>query len=173
MQLLNLIFVAFSMAAVANDACAIVADDCSFYERCAEAHFQCGPSGYALGYGGKYCKTFQANAEKFSPQGQKWISSVMTCLQEKILPLVESNTEMTCNKFRDFAYGTHAGCYTLPSNSICRLPQDWARLLVIIRKELLDVATFRQALYVVRACGSQFFSSVSNAADRETRVMMR
>jgi hypothetical protein len=173
MQLVSLFLASVSFAAVANDACKVVAQDCSFYERCAEPHFQCGPKGYALGYGGKYCQAFKDNVDKFSPQGQKWIYSVMTCLQEKIVPLVEANTKMTCDKFRSFAYGTHPGCYTLPENSICRLPQDWAKLLVIIRQELFDPATFKQAIAVARACGSQFFQAIFDAVDDDTKVLLR
>ena len=33
-------------------------EGCDFYTKCLEATSPCGPSGYALGYGNKYCVKF-------------------------------------------------------------------------------------------------------------------
>lgn len=41
--------------------------DCDFYDNCIEKWTQtCGSSGYALRYGGKYCRKFMENLELFS-----------------------------------------------------------------------------------------------------------
>lgn len=40
--------------------------DCDFYDDCIEKWTQtCGSSGYALGYGGKYCRKFADNMQLF------------------------------------------------------------------------------------------------------------
>lgn len=40
--------------------------DCDFYDDCIEKWTQsCGSSGYALGYGGKYCRKFADNLQLF------------------------------------------------------------------------------------------------------------
>lgn len=41
--------------------------DCNFYDECIEKWTQtCGSSGYALGYGGKYCRKFADNLKLFN-----------------------------------------------------------------------------------------------------------
>lgn len=41
--------------------------DCDFYDDCIEKWTQtCGVSGYALGYGGKYCRKFGDNLQMFN-----------------------------------------------------------------------------------------------------------
>jgi len=47
-----------------------VRGQCSFYEDCLEARYHCGPDGYPLGYGKKYCNKFIATIDKFSPEAQ-------------------------------------------------------------------------------------------------------
>lgn len=39
---------------------------CSFYPQCVESRFPCGPNGYALGYGNKYCKIFVNDANCYT-----------------------------------------------------------------------------------------------------------
>ena len=47
--------------------------DCDFYKECMESKFQCGPEGYPMGYGGKYCNRFSTNIQKFPLAAQNWI----------------------------------------------------------------------------------------------------
>src|SRR4051812_45864813 len=58
--------------------------DCSFYATCIESNVQCGPTGYALGFGEKYCGRFQA--APLSPTGVAWADSVTVCLQRSLVP---------------------------------------------------------------------------------------
>lgn len=46
--------------AVADESCQdmAVSGNCNFYSQCVEKRVPCGPNGYALGYGGKYCVKF-------------------------------------------------------------------------------------------------------------------
>ena len=39
--------------------------DCSFYD-CFEQRFQCGSHGYALAYGGKYCRRLEGARDIFT-----------------------------------------------------------------------------------------------------------
>ena len=43
-------------------AIAALPEDCSFYTDCLEAKFDCGPDGYPIGYGDKYCLTCREGA---------------------------------------------------------------------------------------------------------------
>lgn len=52
------------------DRCGQLADDqydCDFYSECMEANSHCGPTGYALGYGNKYCRRFAETSHLFTP----------------------------------------------------------------------------------------------------------
>ena len=40
-------------------------NSCDFYPKCLEATSPCGSSGYALGYGGKYCTKFGEDSSQF------------------------------------------------------------------------------------------------------------
>ena len=43
------------------------AGNCDFYTQCVEARFKCGPDGYPLAYGDKYCRRFTKNSNCFTP----------------------------------------------------------------------------------------------------------
>ena len=49
------------------------AGNCDFYTQCVEPRFQCGSSGYPLGYGDKYCR-------KFGEESICFTSSVSRCV---------------------------------------------------------------------------------------------
>ena len=63
--------------------------DCTFYDKCLEATYNCGPEGYPLGYGLKYCDRFKDSYKEFTPQGRKWVQGTLLCLKEALVPLVE------------------------------------------------------------------------------------
>ncbi|KAJ3312153.1 hypothetical protein HDU76_002955 [Blyttiomyces sp. JEL0837] len=101
---------------------------CDFYFNCLDVAYPCGPDGYAQGYGGKFCRAFQKNANTLSDKAQQWMWSVMTCLQTSLVPKL--GQEMTCQAIHDFAFSTHTACYTQTGNSICDLsPFDWYKIL--------------------------------------------
>ena len=47
---------------------------CGFYRDCLEPAITCGPTGYALGYGERYCTKFQNIKDSLSDDGQAWVS---------------------------------------------------------------------------------------------------
>ncbi|KAJ6631488.1 hypothetical protein B0H10DRAFT_2159775 [Mycena sp. CBHHK59/15] len=112
-------------------------DSCTFYSHCLESRYHCGPSGYPIGYGQKYCTKFQANRVKFSAQGQTWMLTTMHCLQVALVPdaIAATGATITCTALEDQAFATHAGCYV--QSGVCKLPpSDWIAIL-----EIVDVKT--------------------------------
>ena len=103
---------------------------CNWYPNCLERVHPCGPDGYALGYGFKYCTLFEAaNASVLSPRGLAWRDLTLVCLQEALLPLL--NRSITCPDILSFAYETHPICYT--QSGVCHLPaSDWRAIEHII-----------------------------------------
>lgn len=106
-------------------------DNCSFYASCLETRYHCGPSGYPIGYGQKYCQKFSDERSLLSSKGQTWMIDTMHCLQEALVPDVTRSATETCEELSDKAFGTHARCYL--SSGLCDLPpEDWAAIVEIV-----------------------------------------
>ena len=71
---------------------------CDFYTDCLEAKFQCGPDGYPIGYGYKYCDKFLEEYDEFSADGQKWIDGTLTCLKQALEPDMLNTDPETCDE---------------------------------------------------------------------------
>lgn len=95
---------------------------CDYYPNCVEAKVRCGDQGYALGYGGKYCRRFSEET-RFSPEGAIWRNNTRLCLQKSLASLMENQSipTISCERIMDFAFDSHPDCYTRPASSICRL----------------------------------------------------
>ena len=135
--------------------------DCSFYPDCLEAAYNCGPTGYPLGYGNKYCNKFLDNYVIYDKDGQAWIDGTLLCLKEALVPLVEDTTGQTCKTVNDFAFASHVGCYV--NNGFCDLafnfghPVSETRFIHDLMKtyEVSDFASFaaiKQIAEVFAAC---------------------
>jgi hypothetical protein len=122
--------------------------NCDFY-LCRERLHPCGPGGYYIGYGHKYCVRFSALAGQLSPAGRSWALGTLRCLQLHLARRVPVGTP--CPQVRDSAYASHAGCYV--ANGICALaltnPQDALRILQTIDWDDLDML---QVLATIGSC---------------------
>ncbi|KAF9228276.1 hypothetical protein BS17DRAFT_773401 [Gyrodon lividus] len=106
-------------------------DQCSFYATCLESRYHCGPDGYPIGYGQKYCQKFSDERSNLDAQGQKWMIDTMHCLQFVLVPDAIDANATTCNALKDQAFASHAGCYT--SNGFCTLGvHNWVAVLGIV-----------------------------------------
>ncbi len=96
---------------------------CGFYRQCMEARVACGPSGYALSYGEKYCKKFSSET-RLSPKGKAWRDAALICLQKSLLPIVqtEEGTQPTCEAVMDTAFDSHPLCYLDPGKGAIGIP---------------------------------------------------
>lgn len=139
---------------------------------CLEKAHPCGPEGYALAYGKYYCGQFQQYFTSFSSQGQQWVTAVTSCLQEALIPIVD-NDDDECDEIREYAFSTHAGCYTNPEHSICCiLPTDWILIFVVIRKQLNNSATWQNLLDVANTCGTEYYNNIISILDLVGRLSM-
>ncbi|KAJ4478803.1 hypothetical protein C8J55DRAFT_536400 [Lentinula edodes] len=117
---------------------------CTFYTACLEPHFHCGPEGYPVGFGEKFCTKFNLpeNVGRLSPEGKEWMWTTMRCLQialvpELQIPVVPTTTGSisACKALEDKAFSTHAPCYL--SSGLCSLPpEDWLAIV-----EIIDIKT--------------------------------
>lgn len=127
-------------------------NNCSFYKECLDNKFLCSQTNFAYpsDYGDKYCNSFLSQSKHLSTFGKLWVTSTMTCLQEKLQKefhlnrdcygvyfsekgryVKEYDINRACAQIEKIAFDSHPGCYLNPSNSkpndfglsICTLPQ--------------------------------------------------
>jgi hypothetical protein len=125
---------------------------CAFYSQCLETAFPCGESGYAIGYGEKYCSRYDVEAG-FSAAGVVWRNAVLHCLQEKLVPLLSETSTLTCDGVTTFAFDSHPGCYTA-GPSICFLPPGDVYNVVktIDGQDILSLRSAKQMAAVAGTC---------------------
>ena len=109
----------FSPACPNPAAEAAVPSDCAFYTDCLESTFMCGPDGYPLGYGDKYCERFLDNKHYFTEEGQAWIDGTLVCLKEALVETVEEPDGIDCEQVKKTAFASHVDCYI--NNGFCEL----------------------------------------------------
>ena len=123
--LVNESAMAVQSAQCANPAVsAAIPDDCSFYSDCLEPTFECGPDGYPMGYGFKYCNRFLEEKDRFSAEGQEWIDGTLVCLKQALVPTVNSPDGITCDNVKKTAFDSHVDCYI--ENGFCDLAFDYS-----------------------------------------------
>ena len=136
-------------------------NDCNFYAQCIESRYNCGPTGYPIGYGQYYCDKFVADASLLSPEGQTWMVSVMLCLQRDLVPYALGAAQgfSNCQTLQDFAFSTHPGCYV--SSGLCTLPvTDWEVIVekIVGVKTLFDTWDALKATLEAAGGCAEFFA---------------
>lgn len=158
--------------ATLNACAAPISRNCAFYAQCLDKAVGCGESGYALGFGEKYCNGFRRT--EFSEKGTTWVNSVMICLQKALVPTVQTATSgyrnaslapssaAVCQATLDKAFASHPGCYTQPEASICFLgPADVAKIFGVIgAKEVFTARTTSQIATTVGTCVGQIARAI-------------
>ena len=86
--------------------------DCEFYN-CFENRRNCGPNGYMIGYGGKYCHRFGEHYDNFNAAGKKWIDCTRKCLTKALIQSYQENQPAgyACSNVTSLAFHTHVDCY--------------------------------------------------------------
>lgn len=147
-----------------SGACIPKENDCSFYKTCMENKLKCGKKGYALGYGGKYCKAFLKRRPKFSALGQEWLSKVTLCNQHEIASVFIRSSNLTCARVEEHAFKIHSKCYNASNISVCSLPRsDWRKILWVMKMELADRDTLKSAFKLALHCGEEFINDFIDA----------
>ena len=133
-------------------------DNCDYYSECLEAKFHCGPTGYPLGYGGKYCKKFLSFYNDFTSEGQAWISKTLLCLKQALIPVYDDSSK-TCPQIYNFAFDSHPQCYynsgfcSLFGNPRIGFDTIKALLKVFEIRDMIALSSFKQILIVAGMCG--------------------
>ncbi len=163
-KLILLLF--FSISQFAFGQCVnTIEPSCTVYDSCFEKNCNCSSSKdeYFISFGKKYCEAFLSEKE-FSPEGEKWKTSTLRCLQEKIVPLIPLDGTKSCNceQIKLFSVGTHAECYTQPENSVCDLSLSDISLIaktIIFNETFINLlkereSAFSQVIDVTEKCSA-------------------
>ncbi|GFF33433.1 hypothetical protein IFM58399_03539 [Aspergillus lentulus] len=132
-------------------------NSCDFYKQCLESRYHCGPAGYPIGFGQKFCEKSLVWRPKMSTSGQEWITKTMLCLQEELVPLAIGSESQTCSELKQHALGTHAECYV--RSGVCTLPiEDWGKILEIVGPALISAPeNFKSAFETAGDCLKLYF----------------
>lgn len=133
-------------------------ENCYWYAGCLEDKFHCGPTGYPVAYGNKYCRRFQDKiCPNLSSDGKKWCLSTRQCLIESSISLLTSNSSLpTCSQLEDIEFGIHPHCYTSGNPSFCQL--GITDIMNIVKffdaADLFSRRTLQQFLVVLKNCAT-------------------
>lgn len=133
-----------------SDDCSKLLDDCEFYT-CMETKRACGPKGYQVGFGRKYCLKFTENQTKFSYEGQGWLNRTKLCLMKKLL---ENHNEVVCDSIKKQAFKDHIACYY--DSGYCELSgADKWNIMKIVGSSILKPKLFKSGFKIQRRCSKK------------------
>ena len=135
-----------------------IPEDCSFYE-CFDRNVNCGPDGYPLGYGLRYCSKFLKHLASFPDEGKKWITNTLICLKTALKQTYDENNE-SCDSIKSIAFNSHPVCYV--QSGFCELFNKGDTFLTIKAmlevyeiKDFLNLTSIKQVLDTAKLCGDQ------------------
>lgn len=175
------VFTILSVSATDNPACGI--HDCQWYRSCLDAKYPCDSTGYALGYGEKYCQKYADNSDLFTPTGNTWQLGVRVCLQKVLQKkYIDQNPKASCEQIRNFAFDSHPTCYL--DEGVCKLGlSDWIGIYKVVcggilcPDQITEVSTWKQAIQTGMGCANWALSKIlsvtltknPDATDDETK----
>lgn len=89
--------------------------DCSFYE-CFERRHPCLWNNFAIKHGWTYCRRFNSEYAKLTPQGQQWLNSTRQCAMMTMVAYYRSETT-NCPEMETQFQKIHSQCSV--DNGIC------------------------------------------------------
>ena len=147
-----------SSSAQAEKNCESLIGTCDFY-LCLEADLKCGPSGYLINYGYKYCRRSLDSLVQHmqSDAGKFWVIDTIQCLQTKVTIALQLHS-LTCREIESVAIQSHPDCYV--DSGICWLPPgDKIRIFHTIKDQILKKRPLIQAGKTLELCAAKSMDS--------------
>jgi len=160
-------------SAIANTQCANPAPGtCSFYPDCLEQRTTCGDSGYALGYGLRYCESFLQDV-RFTERGVAWRDRVSSCLQRSLVRFTDPlRPAPSCAEIRQKGFQAHVACYTQSDNSICDLYDSLEDIHAILSTIQLSDLLSEEGQQQVVASAKTCLQQLSTTAERQPDAVL-
>lgn len=147
---------------------------CLYYSETAEQLLQCGPRGYPLGFGQKYCQRFsKLGPDTLTPRGLRWRDAARSCLIEAFGGFIDEPAQPPgCQEVKRMAFDSHPPCYTEVQPSFCLLPPS--DVLAIIRVvepvDALSPLATRQNIRIASRCLTEWKGRAKEDARAAARV---
>ncbi|MES3038982.1 MAG: hypothetical protein V4736_13835 [Bdellovibrionota bacterium] len=144
---ITMIFTFLAGHARASRNCAYLMGTCDYYT-CVSMELGCSQEDYPIKFGYRFCKKYVDDNEKYSANGQIFLSNVRNCLQREL----EKSNELTCQNVGAVAATQHEACYK--KAGFCNLSVPDKTLLVksIFKKMLKDSKFRASALKIAGSC---------------------
>jgi hypothetical protein len=164
--LLNLVLLCLITFSLSTNCDALsLNDDCEFYKSCLEAKYNCGSSGYPVGYGYKYCSKFLTFFEEFPPKGKEWVRKTLVCLKQTLHPLYVAQSN--CEVIYAAAFDSHPECYF--QSGFCDLFLDRGNITKTLRAllkvyeiyDFMSVTSLKQVYDTAKLCGRDYLSQIN------------
>ena len=130
--------------------------DCDFY-LCQEQKNPCGPQGYNVGFGFKYCtkSKFELLNNMKTELGKSWVVNVFECLQkasqEKTILSILNDEVRSCDQIKSDAFDSHPDCYV--DSGFCDLKfSEKINIFKLIKKEIFKSETRQQGRKLLHLC---------------------
>lgn len=124
---------------------------CSFY-LCQEQEHRCGPRGYPVGFGFKFCQLFLNTEKNYSNEAYGWLRRVRVCLMDSMNEIV-SRGRKSCDQIKDEGFRSHLGCYIDTGFCDLSLRDQW-KISWAMRTSFIHREVIRDGLSVMQACAS-------------------
>jgi hypothetical protein len=133
--------------------CSPSSESCEFYQ-CLESEYHCGPTGYPIGYGYKYCEAYADASSQFSSKGQAWISKTRLCLQQALVK--DATCKSSCKVVSGDAFASHKSCYV--KSGVCGLTcKDYELIFETVGDELFSPQAVLQEIETGASCADMKF----------------
>lgn len=145
-------FMSFAQNCVPN------VDSCGFY-LCEEKIHQCGPHGYPIGFGFKFCQIFLNSEQNYSQPAHEWLRRVRVCLMNDF---ERPNDTRNCGQIKSDSFGSHVGCYV--QTGFCELNAfDKMQIFWAMRASAVHPEIYSDADGVLKACAEKSKTTPSPA----------
>lgn len=143
------------LVSLAGDVCEPNVDSCGFY-LCQEKIHNCGPKGYPVGFGFKFCQIYLDRENHYSPAAHAWLRRVRVCLMEEFAKTDLEHPGRTCSAVKSDGFGSHAGCYV--KTGFCELSGvDYIQIFWAMKSSVIHAEIFKDARSVAKACAQRGF----------------
>lgn len=147
-----LLLVVAPLFSFATELCKPNVDSCEFY-LCQEENHHCGPKGYPVGFGHKFCKIYLDTEKNYSEEANGWLRRVRVCLMEEFANADQQNRSRTCDQVKAESFRSHVGCYV--ETGFCDLKaSDVFQIFWAMKSSAKHIEIFQDAKGIAKACAA-------------------
>lgn len=151
-HILPLILMLAPLFSAAAERCVPNVNSCDFY-LCQEQSHHCGPKGYPVGFGHKFCQIYLDTENNYSQEAHGWLRRVRVCLMQEFEKADEQNRSRSCDMVKSESFRSHVGCYV--DTGFCDLKAyDVFQIFWAMKSSAKHIEIFQDAQGIAKACAA-------------------